>query len=93
MATNSSYKEVTLVYSFCCSYKLYKNSWDKKYIPSPNASMRVTMKGGLSEDTGRPWVMDPVKDPKNTYSSLAQFCPANGRWGILCAMTLGRGGI
>lgn len=51
------------------------------------------MKGGLSEDTERLWVMDHVKDPKNTYCSLAQVCPANGRWAILCAMTLGRGGI
>lgn len=36
----------------------------QKYIPSPDASMRITMKGGLSKDTGRPWVMDPVKDLK-----------------------------
>lgn len=91
MAITSSYKEAILVSCLCCSYKLYKLEWAQKYIPSPDASMRITMKGGLTEDNGRPWVMDPVKDPKDTHHSLVQVGPTNGRRTIICTMKRGRG--
>lgn len=90
-AIASSCKEATVVSSFCCYYKVYKLEWDQKYIPSPDALMRITMKGGLSKDTGRPWVRDPVKDLKNTHHSLVQVCPNHGRRAIICATKLGKG--
>lgn len=91
MAITSPYKDAILGSSLRCSYKLYKLEWAQKYIPSPDASMRVTVNRGLAEDPGRPWVMDPVKDPKDTHHSLVQVGPTNGRRAIICTMKLGRG--
>ena len=51
----------------------------------------VNIEGGLSEDAGWQGVMDPAKDPKNSYQCLVQVFPDSGRQALIHAMKLGRG--